>query len=123
MQSHMISDGTYAYVWTAENPMGMKFKSETMENPPAQTQTGTAAGATNGSVYINQQVNMNCSPWAVDESVFVPPANVQFTDFSQSLKNAQDLQKSPCEAITDPAVKAACVSATSGKAPTPQSGY
>lgn len=114
--SHMIQDGTYAYIWTANSTVGTKMKVEAVENTdktaaaPSQPQSQ--------AVDLNQKVNMKCSDWRVDESVFVPPTTVKFTDLSEAMKNLPKTPTSTCDQITDPAAKAQCASTLRG-----QSGY
>lgn len=112
METHMISDGTYAYVWTDAVKQGTKIKLD------ALNQTATA-GAKTQAPDLDRQVNMKCAPWAADNSKFTPPTDIQFTDLSAMLKaptgsGAPKIDKSICDNITDPTSKAACVKALSG---------
>ena len=114
---YMVSDGTYMYTWSTAAAMGIKIKLETAEKAAGNTQTGTGD--------LNQEVNLNCSPWIVDSSKFAVPTNIQFTDMSSfipktsaspSTKTETETQgQSPCDQIADAAAKAACVKALSGQ--------
>lgn len=113
MEGHMISDGTYMYSW--QGTTGMKFKADAVATPsPAAGQTSQQQGAD-----INEEVDMDCDNWSVDNSKFTPPADVTFTDATQMMKQVQEQTqtggttpntsgKSYCDSIADPQAKAAC---------------
>jgi hypothetical protein len=116
---HMISDGTYMYIWSSGMPTGIKMSIEAAKNAAANTQT-------NQSVNINQEVSLNCNPWAPDASKFTLPSDIQFRDMSQLLQQVAPSKgttvtpqtqtgSSPCDQITDPTAKAACANALQGK--------
>jgi len=80
---HMISDGTYMYTWNAENKeQGMKIK--ITEPSPTGNTTNQSE---NGSVNLDDKVNMKCSTWLVDNNKFNIPTDVVFTDLSEFMKN------------------------------------
>ncbi len=113
MDNHMIQDETYIYSWSSAFPQGTKMKVEATASP-AVAPSGQPA-----SMNVDQQVQYKCSPWGVDASKFTPPTNVQFMDLStitkmpgQAQPTTQKSDSSPCDAITDPQAKAACVAAT-----------
>jgi hypothetical protein len=119
---HMISDGTFMYVWSSGLPMGIKMNLADAKNAAQK------AGSTNQSVDINQEVGLNCSPWAPDNSKFTVPTNINFRDMSQLLQQVapqaagktvtpgtQTGGTSPCDQITDPTAKAACTKALQGQ--------
>lgn len=83
--SHMIQDGTYAYIWSADSTVGTKMKVDVAQE--AGTDTADTQTQSQSAVDLNQKVNMKCSGWSVDESMFTPPATVKFTDLSEALKN------------------------------------
>jgi hypothetical protein len=117
--SHMISDGTTAYVWSDNSTDGTKMNiAETKKMASGSAQTNTQA------TDLNAKVAMKCSAWAVDNSKLTPPANIKFTDISAMMNKAMTPAggnsgtapnaSSYCNSITDPQAKAACVSAMSG---------
>ena len=121
--AHMISNGTYVYMWSAAMPMGIK-----MSLLAAKNATNANSAQTNQNANLNQTVNMQCNPWVVDESKFTVPTNVSFTDMSNLTNPAQPTSvtpqtgtgtgatsASPCDQITNPTAKAACVNALQGK--------
>ncbi len=111
IDSYMIQDGTWSYIWSSTTPQGIKMKIE--ENMPTPT-----PGASQ-NVDLNKEVEYKCSSWSVDSSKFTPPANIQFMDMTQTTQQmqnqadkAKENTKSVCDQITDPQAKAACLSAS-----------
>ncbi len=45
--------------------------------------------------YVNQDEKMDykCSSWPVNSGMFVPPANITFTDYSEMMKQVEDSTK------------------------------
>lgn len=116
--SNTVSDGTYVYVWTSAMSGGIKMKLDLAKNASQNVQT------TQG-VNLNQNVNLKCTPWIPDNSKFVVPANIKFQDVSGLLQqfapsgavspSGVQTQTSPCDQISDPTAKAACVKALQGQ--------
>ena len=111
--SHMISDGEYMYSWSSQAVQGTKMKLEAADKPQTEQE--------NGNLDINQQVDLNCSNWSVDDSKFTPPAEIKFTELNIPVNTTQN--QSPgqggqqnlsnvCDQITDPQAKAACMQQT-----------
>jgi hypothetical protein len=75
MNSHMIVDGDYMYVWTDSMKQGFKMKI----TGEAQTQSNTQANTPD----INQELDYDCKNWTVDSSKFTLPSAsvVTFTEF------------------------------------------
>jgi type II secretory pathway pseudopilin PulG len=118
IETHMISDGTYVYIWSAAMPMGIKMNLSAARSAANNAQTSQ-------TINMNQNVDMQCGPWSIDDSKFTIPSNVKFSDFSNLLPQGQAAPKtvapqtgaggtSPCDQITDPTVKAACTKALQG---------
>jgi len=116
---HMISDGTFMYIWSGSMTTGIKMNLADAKN------TAQNAQNTQG-VDINQKVGLNCSPWLPDNSKFTVPTNIKFQDMSELLKQFQpqvttapktgtQTGASPCDQITDPTAKAACAKALQGQ--------
>jgi hypothetical protein len=61
--------------------MGIKMNLLAAKNAAGNAQT-------NQAVNMNQQVDMQCGAWTVDDSKFTIPANVNFTDMSNLMKQA-----------------------------------
>lgn len=112
--SHMIQSDDTAYIWSSANPKGTKFTID-------KTQASVTPAADSQNMNLDQEVDMDCSDWSVDQSVFVPPTNVEFVDLSAMMNQGKveanptsGTQKSVCDAISDPTAKAACEQAMSG---------
>ena len=114
---NLISDGTYMYVWSSGIPTGIKMNI-------ADAKKATQNSGANQSFDVNQEVGLNCNPWAPEASKFTVPTNIAFKDMSQLLQQVQQVQpksttvtpqaqtgNSPCDQITDPTAKAACANA------------
>ncbi len=107
---HMIQDGTYAYMWSDTQATGTKIKVDAMAELAKNAATPTGQTQKTQTVDENEKASMNCSAWITDESQFVPPTNITFTDLSEMLKKLPAMPKGTCDAITDPTAKAACES-------------
>lgn len=118
IESHMITDGTYSYIWSSDQTEGIKMKIDEAKVTP-----GANGQVKNNDVFdLEKESNLKCSPWLIDNSKFNPPANIKFTDFTEMMKGFTQPttsekeatnQTSPCNQITDVAAKAACVEALS----------
>lgn len=112
IETHVIASADYLYMWNSESKDGFKFKNE----PAASTST-TPSEQSASKFDLNQQVDLKCTPGTVDPSVFNLPSDIKFTDLAETMKKVegvkQGLSTSACDAITDPAAKAACISALS----------
>lgn len=112
MVSHILSDGTYMYMWTDGVTSGTKFKIDP-DTPKPSFSPGSQ------TTDLNSPVDLKCSPWSVDNSKFIIPTNIKFSDMSQVINNAVKNQgsatpkvdKSICDQIQDPQAKAACLKA------------
>lgn len=82
VKSHMIVVDTTSYIWTDGDINGFKstFTDSTQSNDSNTNQIPSG-------IDVNKQGDYKCSAWVVDESYFVPPADVKFTDFSEMFKN------------------------------------
>src|SRR3989344_6201362 len=104
--SHMIQDETYMYSWSSLSPQGVKMKIAELEK--------VQASPTTESVDLNQEVDINCSNWNVDSSMFKPPADVTFMETGTTPSQTQKLDPSICNQITDPQAKASCLQSLGG---------
>src|SRR3990167_2314534 len=104
--SHMIQDETYMYSWSSLSPQGVKMKIAELEK--------VQASPTAESVDLDQEVDINCSSWSVDNSKFTPPTDVTFVETGTIPSQTQKLDKSICDQITDPQAKASCLQSLGG---------
>jgi len=82
---HFISDGTWMYSWSdANKEQAVKFNINEMQNPEFKSQADNS-GANN----YEDQMDYKCYSWSPDSSSFVPPADINFTDFSAMMKQLQ----------------------------------
>ena len=84
--SHTIVDGKTSYIWTDGEKNGFKM---TVEETEAGAEDKDAPVPQETSVQetdLNQKTDYKCSAWVPDSSLFVPPTNVTFTDFSEMFK-------------------------------------
>lgn len=73
--SAIITSGQQ-YVWSNSTKQGVKF-AFTPSGAESQNQSSSQQ-----NVDVNKKYNFTCENWLLDESVFTPPADVKFTDFS-----------------------------------------
>ena len=104
--SHMIQDETYMYSWSSLSSQGAKMKIAELEK--------VQASPTTESVDLDQEVDINCSPWSFDSSKFTPPADVNFVEAGTIPTQTQKLDKSICIQVTDPQAKASCLQSLGG---------
>lgn len=108
--THIIVDTDYSYMWNDNSGEGFKFK-----NPdPTTTSSSSSTPTTESSRFdLNQKVDLRCSPWTVDDSVFALPTNIKFNDLESMMQNPSmnSIHISTCDQISDPTAKAACISA------------
>jgi len=105
--SHIISDGKTGYIWTEGEANGFMMTVGESES----TETSSEAD-------LSQKADYNCSTWLPDNSLFTPPSDVKFTDFSQMLQPTSmpagientGSQCAYCETLTGED-KASCLSA------------
>jgi hypothetical protein len=73
--SHMYSDGSQMYVWMDGQPTGFKFSLDSMNDISTDSKVS-------GNVDVNKKLDYSCKNWSVNNSVFVLPTNITFSDFS-----------------------------------------
>ena len=74
-QGSMIVDSDYMYTWSDMMPTGMKIAiTDEMKN------TDPNANKTSG-IDLDEKVDYRCQPWVADQSKFVPPVTMTFTEF------------------------------------------
>lgn len=92
--SHIINDEKYYYMWTDGSKQGSKIN--LLVSPPLAEATPTTA-AKDGTPKFeskddyeklkNSGYTINCKPSNIDETIFVPPANVDFIDPSEIMRS------------------------------------
>lgn len=87
VNSHMISDGKFVYIWTDGSAEGVKMSL-------AKTGDNQENGNTGQTVDLDREVNYDCNGWQLDNSKFTLPS-IQFQDMSAILNNAPDSSSAP----------------------------
>ena len=72
----MTADKVYSWTTTNGQTMGFVFDKSTFE---AQQSTTSDSSETSKTPDPNQNFELNCSSWDVDESILSPPSNVNFS--------------------------------------------
>ena len=85
MESHMISDGTYVYVWSSAMKTGIKMKAQ---KPTSSTSTPATSNDSTQNPY-SQTYQYSCTPWAEDDTKFTLPAGMTFNDMSAMMMQAK----------------------------------
>lgn len=78
IETHMISDGTYAYTWSSMMPQGIKMKITTDQSGMVAN-----AGKSGQGLNANSSYAYRCDPWTVDASLFVVPTTINFMTLPQ----------------------------------------
>lgn len=89
LSSMIIKDGTF-YSWSVieGEKFGMKANLEQMQTIGSDD---SKPKADNGPVSLDQSVKYDCKPWnSVDGSVFEPPSNVLFRDYSTIINTGME---------------------------------
>lgn len=86
---HMINDGTYLYTWDDKTQQGAKIlipQEEIVASNTPSPSSPTLASADDYALYQNQGYTINCSAQNFDDSVFLPPANIEFIDPTELMR-------------------------------------
>lgn len=85
--SHMISDGKTSYIWSDDSKDGIKTTIQPGASPSSVPTTETTSQTSSSTgTDLSQKGNYNCSAWLPDSSVFSPPGDIKFSDFSEMMK-------------------------------------
>ncbi len=111
--AYILRDGTYNYLWSSQEPQG--FKTAISEEDEGLF-SDDKEGNTGYGVDDEANVDFNCDKWRVDNSKFVPPSDVEFTDFSQMMQNVTDevtqstnLDCSVCDQVPEGQARTQCL--------------
>lgn len=85
--THMINDGTDAYIWMDDQATGFKTNLKTIEEMSGQT-------GVQQSVDLNKQVDYKCTGWTPDPVKFAVPTEVKFQDMSKMLQDGLKMMPS-----------------------------
>ncbi len=91
IESFIIQDSQYFYSWTLTPPQGTKIKIDKLTEQTDQTETGQPNEASTDFNNLEQQnITYDCQPWTIDQSVFSPPEDINFTDLDQQLDKMEE---------------------------------
>lgn len=88
----IINDGNYMYSWATDSNQGFKITvTDSIEKNIEDTKKDFEK---NQNQYVNQdeKLNYKCSSWSPNTSMFTPPSNITFTDYSEMMNQTQDAQ-------------------------------
>lgn len=89
--TYVLSDGTYSYMWSPVMAQGIKTKIDPAATDMFSTDTpDSTSDKSTATPDLDMTVDFDCKSWKVDESKFIPPADVEFLDLSASMQQAQD---------------------------------
>lgn len=86
--THMINDGEFAYVWSEGEDETFAMKMSADIHSDVETQDFDGPGESdNRQVNLEEEVEYDCDSWRVDNSLFVPPTNIEFMDMASMMEN------------------------------------
>jgi hypothetical protein len=88
VDSNVVSDGTWVYVWESGKGDGVKFNVKQMKT----LSEGKEQGYQDMNKVASTATNVECVPDIVADGKFTPPATVQFSDMGELLKQMQGYQ-------------------------------
>ncbi|MBI2414571.1 hypothetical protein HYV31_01850 [candidate division WWE3 bacterium] len=86
--SNMITDGEWVYTWTSEAPQGIKMKMDSFTQTDSTADQTKTNDKNTGESYknLNTAFDYKCINWVGDTKMFELPTNIEFFDFSSTLK-------------------------------------
>lgn len=82
--SYVINDGDYYYNWSSDSMEGFQTKIEADDTASVGDEP-EYSGETADDGSSDAAYDFECAPWRVDNSLFVPPSNITFTDISAQM--------------------------------------
>ncbi|MDZ7611795.1 MAG: hypothetical protein U5L10_03445 [Candidatus Moranbacteria bacterium] len=89
MKAFAISDDDFIYSWTSQADTGVKMKVQEAQRTQSPEQQSEQSNSMKG-VDADKNFDFNCSRWDADESMFNPPEDIEFMDFSQQMNQMQE---------------------------------
>jgi len=113
--SNMIRKGDTSYVWSSEFDQGFKTVIPEVTNEADNNYDQTAMQSDPFAELENQNVTYDCKPWIVNATMFTPPSDIEFVDYSAQMQKMQrdedsvkSLQCSACDQAPDATSKEQC---------------
>lgn len=85
-----ISDGEYMYTWGDAMPTGVKMKLDGTQVPDV-----SSTGDVSGVGQLAGEYAYDCDPWSANMTMFTPPSNITFTDFSAMMQQLPQIPEFP----------------------------
>lgn len=79
--AHIMHDGMTTYIWTSNMAQGIRFDIGEDESIFGDEETEDGVG-----IDDEEPIDFACDDWDVDEDLFVPPSDVEFTDFGAMME-------------------------------------
>jgi len=109
---HILSDGEWHYNWGTYQGQNVATK---VKLSSIETDVNVNSNTNVQTYDYDQSTNMDCDDWRVDNSLFVPPSDVSFTDLSAQMEQieamtntAQATQCAACDATGDASTRETC---------------
>lgn len=88
-----ISDGEWTYSWNPITNEGMKIKLEDKAMDDSMMADDEEMMADDENMMVdevqNDEYEFQCEAWSADQNMFIPPADVKFTDMNAMVEQAQ----------------------------------
>jgi len=85
MNSHMIDDKDYMYIWTDDTNQGYKITISALKEMIKDAASGN--NQTSTPIDLNQKADYSCDSWNVDSSVFNIPKTISFKDYTATMEH------------------------------------
>ncbi len=95
LNSHMMRDGQFAYVWSDDQAQGTKIAISDTE----LTVSPNPQSPTKNSEILDANYAYDCATWIVDNSKFTLPTDKDFIDLSQQLQQLQNQAQQQIPAV------------------------
>lgn len=104
MTGSMIKQGDTMYIWGSSVPQGIKM-TVNLEELAAQAEANPGQPQPTTPFDVTQDMEYSCDSWNVDETQFMPPANITFTDMSTMMETMPAMSDpeaacAMCESLT-----------------------
>ena len=107
--SYSLSDGKDMYTWTDGNNQGMKINLEESQDMAKDYQDSPdSENHKQASDQLNNEYEYKCQNWKVNPEKFKVPANIEFSDLTETMKQVQETTCGICDQLPDSA-KQACL--------------
>ncbi|MEA1925764.1 MAG: hypothetical protein U9M90_00760 [Patescibacteria group bacterium] len=85
IESHMIIDKDWMYMWNSFTPNGTKMNIKEMSKKEDVSDSDVNKGMTN----LAKETDYKCRTWIPDNSKFTVPSDIEFMDITETMKDFQ----------------------------------